>query len=254
MRGSRPVAAVREDVFHRGTTAPARARIRTPPPLKKVAAVILAAVEARILAARNHRPWRPHTLKRYAPFPPGWKPRLYGRQDARRYGLDPPKPHAWSNGIRPQLRWAVFRSCHQPHLCQAVRTARCSNIFEGWMRFSLSPQRGEGRGTAIELSPRHAKAWTPNARKPVWCPRFSVFRFDSRLANSTAVEGRGEGWNRAKTLAFQERALGTTTPHPQSLSPLRGEGSPLWTRLPWTGDVGNEKVFRSKLKRWWFCD
>jgi hypothetical protein len=37
-------------------------------------------------------------------------------------------------------------------------------------------------------------------------------------------EGRGEGWERRESLAMTE-SLGLTTLHPQSLSPLRGEGS-----------------------------
>ena len=36
---------------------------------------------------------------------------------------------------------------------------------------------------------------------------------------------RGEGWERSPSW-HQKKAVGCTTPHPQSLSPLRGEGSP----------------------------
>jgi xanthine dehydrogenase molybdopterin binding subunit/xanthine dehydrogenase small subunit len=52
--------------------------------------------------------------------------------------------------------------------------------------------------------------------------------FDDERANSLSPqrgEGRGEGWERGKVLPSTERASGITTPHPQSLSPLTGEGS-----------------------------
>src|SRR5436309_5469542 len=38
-------------------------------------------------------------------------------------------------------------------------------------------------------------------------------------------EGRGEGWERSQSWRRTE-AIGRSTPHPHSLSPLRGEGGP----------------------------
>ena len=52
-------------------------------------------------------------------------------------------------------------------------------------------------------------------------------------------EGRGEGWEQLKAQP-RSGAPGGTTPHPQSLSPLRGEGSvPL-------GDLGRRRYFTTR--------
>jgi hypothetical protein len=88
---------------------------------------------------------------------------------------------------------------------------RGSSIMDA-VRFPSKEGLGE---LAVELRPEHAKAWTPNAPKPVWCPCFSVFRLTGSLprnesgkrsSRASRTEG-GDGFSDTHHTFFVKKSL-----------------------------------------------